>query len=181
LDQEAANQTQEPSQRNSKRIYIDRENHYFNGERFLLKVEEINSAPIVKLKGNTIELRVRPNASRKKREHILDEWYREQLKESLSNLIKKWENEMSVKVNEFAIRKMKTRWGSCNSRIGRIRLNLELAKKPSECLEYVVVHEMAHLIERGHGGRFIALMDKYLPKWRYLKDVLERPQGRDSI
>jgi len=137
-------------------------------------VEETNQAPCVIFKHNTINLRVRPRTSTQKKAKILDEWYRAKLKEVLPTLIVKWEIAIGVKVQEFGIKKMKTRWGTCNSKAGRIWLRLELAKKPAECLEHVLVHEMVHLIENNHGKRFVALMDKHLPKWRLFRDQLNR-------
>ena len=104
----------------------------------------------------------------------MDEWYRAQLKELLPPVIAKWEKRMGVHLNEFAIKKMKTKWGTCNREARRIWLNLELAKKPFECIEYIVVHEMVHLLERNHNDRFVALMDRYLPEWKELKKELNK-------
>ena len=161
-------------ERETSREFINRESHYFNGKRYLLKVTERDAAPKVILKHSAIELYVRPETDAVKRKSILDEWYRRKLKETVPSLIEKWEGKMNVQVNEFGIKKMKTRWGTCNRQAKRIWLNLELAKKPAECLEYIVVHEMAHLLERTHNGRFIALMTGFLPKWRLYKDELNR-------
>jgi len=105
---------------------------------------------------------------------ILDEWYRQKLKAALPTLIAKWEKKIKVQVNEFGVKKMKTKWGTCNREAKRIWLNLELAKKPSECLEYIVVHEMVHLLERNHNDRFISLMNELMPKWRFYKEELNR-------
>ena len=161
-------------EREAQREFINRESHYFNGKRYLLKVIERNAAPEVVLKHSAIELYVRPETDAVKRKSILDEWYRRKLKETVPSLIEKWEKKMNVQVNEFGIKKMKTRWGTCNRQAKRIWLNLELAKKPAECLEYIVVHEMAHLLERNHNDRFIALMTEFIPKWRFYKDELNR-------
>jgi len=161
-------------EREAPRDYISRESHYFAGERYLLAVKACSGHPNVVLKHSTIELRVKKNASRKKKETILDEWYRQGLKDLLPKLITMWERKIGVEVVDFGVRKMKTRWGSCNRKVRRIWLNLELAKKPPECLEYVVVHEMAHLIEKGHGEKFIKLMNQYLPKWRFFREELNR-------
>ena len=160
--------------REAQREFINRETHYFNGKRYLLKVTEQNAAPKVVLKHSSIELYVRPETDAVKRKSILDEWYRRKLKEIVPALIEKWEKKMNVQVNEFGIKKMKTRWGTCNRQAKRIWLNLELAKKPPECLEYIVVHEMAHLLERKHNDRFTALMTGFIPKWRFYKDELNR-------
>jgi predicted metal-dependent hydrolase len=112
--------------------------------------------------------------SSKKRATVFIEWYRSELKELTRNLIKKWEPILGVKVKEFGVKKMKTKWGTCNPEAGRIWLNLELAKKPVHCIEYIVVHEMVHLLEKSHNKRFIALLDNYIPSWRMLKDELNR-------
>jgi hypothetical protein len=101
-------------------------------------------------------------------------WYRQQLKQDIPQLIAKWEPIMNVQVEDWGIKQMKTKWGTCNIRAKRIWLNLELAKKAKHCLEYVVVHEMAHLLERSHGDRFVALMNKFMPNWRFCKDELNR-------
>lgn len=161
-------------EREAQREFINRESHYFNGKRYLLKVTERDAAPKVVLKHSTIELHVRPETDAMKRKSILDEWYRRKLKETVPSLIEKWEKKINVQVNEFGIKKMKTKWGTCNIKAKRIWLNLELAKKPPECLEYIVVHEMVHLLERNHSDKFIALMTEFMPKWRFYKDELNR-------
>lgn len=160
--------------REAPREFLNRESHYYNGKRYLLKVIEIEAPARIELKHSTLLLYVRPGAPTEKRQSILDEWYRLQLKRAVPELIEKWEKKLNVKVNEFGIRKMKTRWGSCNREAKRIWLNLELAKKPPECLEYVVVHEMVHFLERKHNELFTAYMNEYLPKWRFCKDELNR-------
>ena len=160
--------------REAQREFINRESHYFNGKRYLLKVTERDAAPKVVLKHNAIELYVRPETNAVKRKSIINEWYRRKLKETVPSLIEKWEKKMNVQVKEFGIKKMKTKWGTCNRQAKRIWLNLELAKKPAECLEYVVVHEMAHLLEKKHNDRFISLMSEFMPKWRFYKDELNR-------
>ncbi len=160
--------------REAPREFLNRESHYYNGKRYLLKVVEVEAAPRIELKHSTLILYVRPGTNTEKRQRILDEWYRAQLKMILPALIEKWEKTLNVKVNAFGIKKMKTRWGSCNCEAGRIWLNLELAKKPPECLEYVVVHEMVHLLERKHNETFAAYMNEHLPKWRFYKDELNR-------
>lgn len=160
--------------RESLRDFLNRESHYFKGERYLLKVLEVDAPAKVILKHNTLELYVRPGTSTIKRRAILDGWYRSQLKTMIPPLIEKWERQLSVEVKEFGIKKMKTKWGSCNIEEKRIWLNLELAKKPVEHLEYIVVHEMIHLLERHHNDRFIAYLNKHLPKWKYYRDELNR-------
>ncbi len=160
--------------REPKREYLNRESHYYMGRRYLLKMQEADHAAKVVLNHKTIELLARPQMTALQREQVLQEWYRERLKEMVPPLIALWEERMGAKVNAFTIRRMKTKWGSCNSGAGRILLNLELAKKPPHCLEYVVVHEMVHLLERKHGEPFLARMDALLPMWRACKEELNR-------
>jgi len=161
-------------EREAPKEYITRESHCYLGRRYLLKVIEHSASPNVAIKHETMEMYIRPNTCVGKRQAILDEWYRQRMKEIVPGLIAQYENAMKVQVSEFGIKKMKTRWGTCSIRAKRIWLNLELAKKPIECLEYVVVHELVHILERNHNERFIALMDKYLPKWRFYKEELNR-------
>ena len=165
----------------SPREYLDGESHYVWGERYLLKVIESNEAPSVGLTHSWMLLRVRPGANEKKKQAIVEEWYRQQLKRAVPALIAKWEPLMGVKVERFSVRRMKTRWGSCNHGARTIRLNTELVKKPRECLEYLVVHEMAHLLEPTHNGRFVALMDQFMPNWHVYRDQLNRlPISRED-
>ena len=161
-------------QRETPREFTTRESHYFLGKRYLLKVVEADLPPVVKIKHNTLILKVRKQTSQELKQFILHNWYRQQLKELIPKYISKWEVRMKVRVAEFGVKKMKTKWGSCNRDAKRIWLNLELAKKPVECLEYIVVHEMIHLLERNHNERFIAYIDKYLPQWRHYKEELNR-------
>jgi predicted metal-dependent hydrolase len=156
------------------REYITRESHYYLGKRYLLKVIEHEASPVVKLKHNKIELYIRPETSTEKRKEILETWYRNQLKELARQQINKWEATMGVQSNEFGIKKMKTKWGTCNIESKRIWLNLELAKKPIQCIEYIIVHELTHLLERNHNSRFVAIMDNYLPNWKELKVELNK-------
>ena len=160
--------------RETPREYIEKESHYFQGERYLLNVIEHDAKPKVLLNHNTIELYVRPNTSTEKRKSILDEWYRAEMKKIIPPLLKKWENKIGVKANDFGIKQMRTKWGSCNIISKRIWLNLELAKKPSICMEYILVHELVHLLERNHNDRFIRFMNEFMPKWRVHKDELNR-------
>lgn len=161
-------------EREAPRDFLNRESHYYNGKRFLLEVVEFEAPPKIELRHSTLVLYVRPGTPKEKRQRIIDAWYRAQLKNVLPELIEKWEKKLNVKVAEYGIKKMKTRWGSCNCQAKRIWLNLELAKKPQECLEYVVVHEMVHLLVRKHNAVFRAYMTEYLPKWRSYKDELNR-------
>ena len=153
-------------ERETPRGYLNRESHYVLGQRYLLRVIECDGAPSIELTHDEMFLRIRPGADSKKAQAVVEEWYREQIGAAVSPLIAEWEPVMGVKVARFFVRHMKTRWGSCNSRRRSIRLNTELAKKPPQLLEYVVVHEMAHLIVRGHNGRFKSIMDEHLPHWR---------------
>jgi predicted metal-dependent hydrolase len=161
-------------ERETPREYLDRESHYVWGKRYLLEILEVDQPPSVELRHRRIFLRVRPGTDTAKRQAILDEWYREQLRDAVSPLIEKWERLMGVAVRRFFVQRMKTKWGSCNHRSGSIRLNTDLARKPMECLEYIVVHEMAHLIEPTHNARFIALMDRFMSKWQSVREVLNR-------
>jgi len=160
--------------REAPREYLTKESHYFKGKRYLLKVIERDEKPEVVLKHNKIELYLRPNTSAAKSKAIMDEWYRAELKKTLPKMIEKWEKKIGVQANDFGIKKMKTKWGSCNTEAKRIWLNLELARKPVACLEYIVVHELVHLLERSHNERFVKLMNKYMPKWRFYREELNR-------
>lgn len=159
-------------ERETTREYLDRESHYFNGQRYLLKLVEHNAAPKVCLVHSEIVLQVRPNADKAVKSSVLDAWYRQQLREKLHELFPMWERKIGVSVEEFKIQKMKTRWGSCSPSSKSIRINLELIKKPPECLEYIVVHELVHLLEPSHNKRFVSLMDSFLPKWRLYRSEL---------
>ena len=161
-------------ERESPREYLDRESHYVWGKRYLLKVVEQEAAPVVALQHSILLLQVRPGADETKKQAVVAEWYRQQLKAAVPPLIAKWEPLMGVKVERFFVQHMKTRWGSCNPSAGSIRLNSELAKKPPECLEYIVVHEMVHLLEPTHNQRFSALMAQFMPKWQFYRDILNR-------
>ncbi|MEO1945033.1 MAG: SprT family zinc-dependent metalloprotease [Candidatus Thioglobus sp.] len=159
-------------ERESIRDCVNRESHYFNGKRYLLTVIEANEPPKVRLSHSKLTLQVRPGSSAIKKVQVLDEWYRKQLQDALPSIINKWEKVLDVSISKVSVRKMKTRWGSCTPENNHIRINLELAKKPLGCLEYIVVHEMIHLIEPTHNHKFIELMDKYMPKWRFYRDEL---------
>ena len=161
-------------QRESERELITRESHYFLGKRYLLKVIEAEAVPLVNIKHDKLILQVRAGTSTKQKQVILQEWYRQQMKELVPKYISIWEEKMKVKVQEFGIKKMKTKWGTCNREAKRIWLNLNLAKKPPECIEYIVVHEMVHLLERTHNAKFIAYMNKFLPQWKHIKEELNR-------
>jgi len=161
-------------EREAPREYLDRESHYVWGRRYLLKVNEENTTPTVELKHNLMMLTVRPGAGLEKREAVVSAWYREQLRVAMLPLIAKWEPLLGVKADRIFVQRMKTKWGSCTPRRRSIRLNSELAKKPRECLEYVIVHELVHLLEPSHNHRFVNLMDKFMPQWRQHRDELNR-------
>jgi predicted metal-dependent hydrolase len=122
--------------------------------------------------GSMMELRVRRELNSEQRERVLQRWYRRQLKELIPPLLQKWQGRLDVQVREWAVKKMKTKWGACNHDARRIWLNLELAKKPPQCLEYIFVHELIHLVERHHNERFTVLMNQFLPQWRSLRSEL---------
>ncbi|MEW6615825.1 MAG: SprT family zinc-dependent metalloprotease [Thermodesulfobacteriota bacterium] len=165
----------EGQERITPREYKNRESHYFQGKRYLLNIIEEDAPPKVILKNKTyIDLYVRPGIPVEKRHTIMTEWYRVELKKQIPAMIEKWEKTLNVKVNEWQVKRMKTKWGSCNIEKKRIWINLELAKKPDYCLEYIIVHEMVHLLERHHNDRFLYYMDKYLPNWKQLKTELSR-------
>jgi predicted metal-dependent hydrolase len=161
-------------ERETPREYLDRESHHVWGKRYLLKVIERDAPPEVELKHNKMLLQLRPATDEGKRQVVLDQWYRRQLKEAALPLIAKWEPLLGVKVQKLFVQQMKTRWGSHNPASASIRLNTDLAKKPCECLEYIVVHEMVHLLEPTHNKRFVTLMDRFMPKWQFYRQVLNR-------
>ncbi len=163
----------ETQARQSRRDMISRESHYFLGHRYRLRVVEHSGAGRVVLRNKScIDLYVRAKTSTKQREQVLQRWYRERLKASIPPFLEKWQPVLGVQVADWGVKKMKTKWGTSSIDARRIWLNLELAKKPAQCLEYIIVHEMVHLLERHHNERFIALMDKYLPNWRARRDEL---------
>lgn len=159
--------------RQSVRQYVNRESHYFLGKRYLLRVHETDHPyryPKVECKTKTyIDLFVKENYSTEQRAELMKEWYRGQLKDIISELVPKWEAILNVKANQVKVQTMRTKWGSCNTDNGNVLFNIELAKKPFECIEYVVVHELLHLIERKHNDLFKAYLDKYVPNWQQIK------------
>lgn len=161
-------------ERESEREFLNRESHYLWGKRYLLVVKEKRPQQQVEVGQEKITLSIRGERDSDRCEAIVEEWYRGQVREYSAPLIQKWEKIMGVSVKKLFVQKMKTKWGSCTSARGYIRLNTELAKKPRECLEYLVVHEMVHLIEPTHNDRFRRLMDTYLPQWPELRKKLNR-------
>jgi predicted metal-dependent hydrolase len=161
--------------RQSRREMVSGESHYFLGRRYRLRVTEHSGSGQVTRNGNSeLTMRVRAGTGREKREQLLNDWYRRYMKEVTPDLIAKWQPVIGVQVADWGIKKMKTRWGSCNTQDRRVWLNLDLAKKPPQCLEYVLVHEMVHLLERHHNERFKSLMDRFMPQWRMYSEELNR-------
>ncbi len=160
--------------RDSPREYLDRESHDVWGKRYLLKVIEHDAPPQVTLEHSVLVLKVRPGADDANKQGVLDQWYRDKLKEKTLALFDKWAPHIGVAAPSLTVRKMKTRWGSCTPATLHVLINLELAKKPPECLEYIVVHELTHLLEPTHNRRFMALMTQFMPKWQFYRDELNR-------
>ncbi len=168
--------------RESQREMVSGESHYFLGRRYRLRVIDHEGAGRVVVRNRrTLELHVRRQSGQVERERVLQRWYREQLRELIPPLLTKWAVILGVQPAAWGIKRMKTKWGACNVDVKRIWLNLELAKKPAQCLEYIVVHEMTHLLERHHNDRFISLMDQHLPHWRLHRQELNAaPLAHDT-
>lgn len=167
--------------RETRRRYVERETHYLWGRRYLLSVVHQDSRPFVTLGHRRITLRVRPGSSQAVRERVVQEWHRSLLHDAVPLLIAKWERRLDVKVRAYYLQRMKTRWGGCNPAKRTIRLNTELARKPKDLLEYIVVHEMIHLIEPTHNERFTALLARHYPSWREARAELnELPLGSET-
>lgn len=162
-------QTQE---RETPREYLDRESHYVWGRRYLLRLIENAERNGVELTPKRLVLSVRSGTSPDKRQSLLDEWYRHRLREAAEPLMSRWEKLIGVKAGKLYIQRMKTRWGSCNHRSKAIRLNSELAKKPMDCLEYIILHELMHLLEPTHNRRFSKLLEQYMPDWQHRRKLL---------
>lgn len=159
--------------RQTEREYVSGENHYYKGIRYRLNVIYHQAPPSVVVNGTQfIDLYVRVGTTKEKRAEVMREWYREELKKSIPDIIQKWEKILQVQVDEWQIKQMKTNWGTCNIENKRILINLELAKKPLYCLEYVVLHEMIHLLQRYHNEKFIHYMDMHLPNWKQIRTEL---------
>lgn len=162
-------------ERQTRREYVAGESHYFFGNRYRLNVIHTNGPPRIGIQGKThIDLCIRANTTTQEREKIFERFYRSELRKIIPSLIAKWQKKIGVRANEVMIKKMKTRWGSCNPKDGRIWLNLELAKKTSRCIDYVYVHELFHLSEKKHSARFIELLESTLPQWQHIKDELNK-------
>jgi predicted metal-dependent hydrolase len=168
-------------ERQSPREYVTGETHYYQGKRYRLNVLLTSGRSSICLRHGTIELQVAPDSDHSCREALLYNWYRRQMKLQMPELLAKWEQIIGVQVSEYGIKRMKTRWGTCNPTAQRIWLNLELIKKPVHCLEYIIVHELVHLLEKHHNDRFKGLMDQYLPLWRQYREELNRqPLGHEG-
>lgn len=161
--------------RQSEREMVRGESHYFLGARYRLRIiQQARPSGVVLRNRSTMELYAQAEATAEQRERVLQRWYRQQLKELIPPLLEKWQAVLGVQVADWRIKKMKTKWGTCSVKARRIWFNLELVKKPVQCLEYILVHEMGHLLERHHNDRFTTLMDKFVPRWRLHRDELNR-------
>lgn len=178
IKQQQAKFSKQPRQ--SPREMINGESHYFLGRRYRLNiVERLGPIKILRNK-SSIELHIPSNTNPEQRERALQQWYREELKVLIPPILEKWQPLLNVQVSEWVVKRMKTRWGSCNTNKRRIWINLELIKKPIQCLEYIVIHEMVHLLEKRHNERFKAHMDRFMPHWRLYREELNRePLGHD--
>jgi len=168
-------------EREAPREFLNRESHFVWGRRYLLTVSESDQPPLLSLSHNRMFIRVRPQTDAARKQAFIDEWYRDQIRTVAPPLIAKWERLIDVEVERFFVQRMKTKWGSCNSRARTIRLNTDLAKKPRECLEYLIVHELVHLLEPTHNARFVALMNQFMPKWEHHRETLNQLPVRHEV
>lgn len=159
-------------ERETPREFVGRESHYVWGKRYLLNLVETDAPPSIELKHNRLLLKTRPGTDELKRQAIVEEWYRVQVRQAADDLIAKWESRIGVELCGYYVQRMKTKWGSCNPQAQTIRLNTDLGKKPRECLEYIVVHELVHLLEPTHNERFQQLMSKFMPDWQHRRQML---------
>jgi predicted metal-dependent hydrolase len=159
-------------ERQSPYEYVERESHYFLGKRYLLQVIESNKQQVILKNKTTIQLFAKSGSSIQQKATIMNNWYRKELNILIVPLLDQWTKKIGVEPTEWQIRQMKTQWGSCNTELKKITLNLELARKPINCIEYILVHELVHLLERYHNDNFLAYMDKYFPNWKVLKKEL---------
>jgi predicted metal-dependent hydrolase len=168
--------------RQSRRAMVTGETHYVFGRACRLRlVEEDGPVSVGLARKGEIVIRARPGLTQEQRDRAMQAWYRERLKELVPELVAKWERILAVKATAVGIRRMKTRWGTCNTRERRIWLNLELAKKPERCVEYIVAHELAHLVERTHSARFVALLDRHMPRWQaYRAELNAAPLAHEA-
>ncbi|MDO8887474.1 MAG: SprT family zinc-dependent metalloprotease [Hydrogenophaga sp.] len=156
----------EAQAREAPRQFVERESHYLWGRRYLMSITEADEKPTVKLGHRRLTLQVRPGSSPEKRAELVHEWHKSLMHSVVPDLIAKWGDKLGVEASRYFLQRMKTKWGSCNPARRHIRLNTELVKKPKDLLEYVVVHEMAHLLEPSHNDRFQAILDRHWPQWR---------------
>jgi predicted metal-dependent hydrolase len=161
-------------EREPAREFLDRESHYVWGKRYMLEIVEVDEAASVELKHSQLILKVRSGTDRSKMRSLLDEWYREQIRAAVPELVARYSPRLKVSIDRLFVQDMKTQWGGCNPSRNNIRLNTDLARKSPEYLEYVVLHEMAHLLEPTHNARFTAIMDHNMPNWRQYRDELNR-------
>ncbi len=161
-------------ERETPREYLERESHYVWGKRYLLKVIEADQVPAVELKHTQMLLTIRTGSKLEKREAVISAWYRDEVRRIAAPLIEKWEKQLGVKSAQCYVQRMKTKWGSCNPNTHSIRLNSDLARKPRVCLEYIVVHELIHLLEPSHNARFTTLIDQFMPNWKQYRAELNR-------
>ncbi|HUZ96768.1 MAG TPA: SprT family zinc-dependent metalloprotease [Edaphobacter sp.] len=152
--------------REAPREFVERESHYVWGRRYLLSVYYRETKPFISLDHRRINLTVRPGSGPQKRAEVMHEWHKSLMHQVVPSLIHKWEPKLKVTVERYFLQRMKTKWGSCNHRAGHIRLNTQLVTKPKDLLEYVIVHEMVHLIEPSHSDRFLTILEKHYPSWR---------------
>jgi predicted metal-dependent hydrolase len=161
--------------RQSEREYVSSESHYYQGYRYLLNVMYQKGMPSVVIRNNKhLDLCVRIDSETAERERMPTAWYRQRLKEETAPLIEKWEAIIGVQVDVWGVKQMKTKWGTCNSKAGRIWFNLELSKKSVHCIEYIIVHEIVHFFERKHNERFVACMNRFMLLWQYYREELNR-------
>jgi len=160
--------------REAPREYLERESHYLWGRRYLLKIVERDAPPRIEQKHRSLALQVRPGTNASKRHALLEDWYRRELREALPSLLRKWQPIIGVTANQIFVQRMKTKWGGCNAVSRNIRLNTDLAKKPPECLEYILVHELTHLLEPTHNERFRVLLERFMPRAQFVREELNR-------
>jgi len=160
--------------REAPREYLERESHYLWGRRYLLKIVERDAPPCIEQKHRSLALQVRPGTNASKRHALLEDWYRRELREALPSLLRKWQPIIGVTANQIFVQRMKTKWGGCNAVSRNIRLNTDLAKKPPECLEYILVHELTHLLEPTHNERFRVLLERFMPRAQFVREELNR-------
>ena len=161
-------------EREAPREYLSRESHYVWGRRYLLSIVESEGPTSVELRHSRLVLNARPDWDQTRKQMVIERWYRDLLRAAVPPLCAKWEPILGVQAERFYVQRMKTKWGSCNSQSRTIRLNTDLAKKPRECLEYILVHELLHIIEPTHNARFQTLLQKYMPKWQSYRQTLNR-------